>query len=206
MVDEAIGHLREGIKASHLAVDLIVVSDHGMQDLDPNKMIFIDQVFGITPLLSHFTVIGRGPQMMLYLKPGEDESQISEMLRRLRLVKNHYRAFSRADMQDLHYSRSNRIGDIVIVPDTPYLIGLKTDPPGAKGGNHGWDVTQDLPDAKNMRGILYAEGPGFKPHSRLKAVENVNIYPMITHILGLKNPKSLQVDGRLEATRKVLKK
>ncbi len=55
-----------------------------------------------------------------------------------------------------------------------------------------------------MNGIFFAEGPAFKPHSHLKNIENVNVYPMITHILGLKNPP--KIDGRLEATRKVLKK
>ena len=201
-VDDAIGKLREGIRNSHLPVNIVVVSDHGMEDLDSSKLIYIDEVFGVVPLMSKFQLMGRGPQMMLYLKPGEDRALISEMLRRLRLVKNHFRAFARSEMQEFHYSASDRVGDIVIVPDIPYLVGLKADPPGTHGGNHGWDVRQDLPDSKNMRGILFAEGPAFKPHSHLKTIESVDVFPMITQILNLKNPK---IDGRLEVTRRILK-
>ena len=201
-VDDAIGKLREGIRESHLPVNIVVVSDHGMEDLDSSKLIYIDEVFGVVPLMSKFQLVGRGPQMMLYLKPGEDRALIPEMLRRLRLVKNHFRAFARAEMQELHYSASDRVGDIVIVPDIPYLVGLKTGPPSTRGGNHGWDVSQDLPDSKNMRGVLFAEGPAFKPHSRLKIAESVDVFPMITQILNLENPK---IDGRPEVTRRILK-
>ena len=204
IVDEALGKLREGIKSSHLPVDLIVVSDHGMENLDPAKSIAIDDIFGVVPLLSKFTIVGRGPQMMLYLKPGEKPEQVDEILRRLRLVKNHFRAFKRSELQELHYSGSERIGDIVLIPDIPYTIGLKADPPTSRGGNHGWDVTQDMPDAKNMRGILYAEGPNIKPHSHLPAIENVNIYPMITQILDLKPDPN--IDGRISVTKRILRK
>jgi hypothetical protein len=53
-----------------------------------------------------------------------------------------------------------------------------------------------------MRGIFYAVGPDLKSGVRIPAFENVNIYPLITHLLGLNAPKT---DGSLEVLKGILK-
>ena len=45
-----------------------------------------------------------------------------------------------------------------------------------------------------MNAIFIAAGPNVRPGVRLKPFENVNVFPFITKILGLKNPAG--IDGK----------
>ena len=53
-----------------------------------------------------------------------------------------------------------------------------------------------------MKAIFFAAGPDVRPGVQLRPFENVNIYPFIAEILGLKAPV---VDGTLEVLRPALK-
>ena len=48
-----------------------------------------------------------------------------------------------------------------------------------------------------MHGIFLAAGPGIVPGTRLTAVESVDVYPLLVHLLGLTPPAD--VDGSLDA-------
>ncbi|WP_255577342.1 hypothetical protein [Elizabethkingia sp. JS20170427COW] len=54
-----------------------------------------------------------------------------------------------------------------------------------------------------MKASFIAWGPNFKTHKKIKPFENVNIYPLIAHILGLKITQP--IDGDFKALKKVLK-
>ena len=59
-------------------------------------------------------------------------------------------------------------------------------------GMHGWDPT--LPE---MHGILLAAGPGIAAGVALPAVDAVDVYPLVAHLLGLTpNP---EIAGSLAA-------
>ena len=62
-------------------------------------------------------------------------------------------------------------------------------------GEHGFDP-REFP---TMNGIFYAVGPNVKPGVRLPLFENVNIFPFVTRILGLKNPTGLDGSGKVIA-------
>jgi hypothetical protein len=190
-VDQALGHLQEGIKALGLPVDVIVVSDHGMLNVQPDKAIVLDQDPKVTALLSSFLIYGKGPQMILYLKEGEPPSKVHALKH---LLGKHPQAslfyvHSRKNMGPLHYAKSERAGDLVIEPLPPYVIGVKDNMPYLRGGNHGWNAQRTL----KMHGIFYAVGPQFKTKAALPTFNNVDVYPLILKTLGL---KTLQpVDG-----------
>jgi predicted AlkP superfamily pyrophosphatase or phosphodiesterase len=199
-VDRAIGQLRAAVADTNLAVDLVFVSDHGMEALDPLKKILLDDIIDVGPLLERFLVYGKGPQIILYLKPGQPAESVGDLQKALLKLPSHFRALRRDQMQALHYSASDRIGDLVIIPEAPYVMGTKANPPSVKGGNHGWDVKT----SKNMRGIFYATGPDFKNHFHLPAFENINVQPLILQMLGLK--QTLISDGKLSITSRALVK
>jgi hypothetical protein len=100
----------------------------------------------------------------------------------------------------LHYSDNPRIGDLVIMATAPVLLSAHASDPhkSQPKGMHGYDV-EKFP---SMRGIFYAVGPDLKSGVRIPAFENVNIYPLITHLLGLNLPKT---DGSLEVLKGILK-
>jgi hypothetical protein len=198
-VDTAIGHLREGLASLNLPVNIIVVSDHGMQDVDPEKVIIIDEKKEIGELLKKFRVVGRGPQMLLYLNTGEALGDVWALKDLLTKNIKHARFLHGNELKRLHYDASPRTGDLVIEADAPYSLGLKNSRPTAKGGNHGWDAAR----FPIMNGIFYAVGPAFREKTRLPIFENVHVAPLVLEILGLKVPTSM--DGRLEVTRRALK-
>jgi predicted AlkP superfamily pyrophosphatase or phosphodiesterase len=200
-VDQQIGRLREGVKASP-NTNLVVVSDHGMADLDPMKVALIDESSEVAELLPKFKVTGRGPQMQFYLNDGEAPANIARMKSALdRYAKANHKNFrvitAPKDFMALKYGPTSRTGDLVIDPELPWVVGTKGAPPAFKGGNHGWNPKNSV-----MHGIFYAEGPAFRPHAILSTVDNINVTPLLLKVLDLPIPKNL--DGRLSAMKNVL--
>lgn len=198
-VDQQIGRLREGVKASGLPVNLVFVSDHGMTDLDPKKIIFLDSTPDAAKILAKFQLVGRGPQMLLYLNKGEDATAIGEAVKILGRNAKNFRVWRPEQLQKLNYTATPRVGDIIIEPDLPYLVGVRSRPPQISGANHGWDPIK----YKNMHGIFFATGPAFKEKTKLPTFENINIYPLVLQVLGLK--QRVPIDGKLERVRGALK-
>lgn len=198
-IDQAVASLREGLKQRNLPVNLIFVSDHGLEDVDPKKMVRIDQDPELAKLLSKFQASGRGPQMLLYLKPGEDRSIIEQTRRLLNQRVQHVRALSERELKTLHYDGNPRTGDLVLNPEPNYMIGFGSKMPKAQGANHGWDETK----SRAMHGIFFAEGPAFKPGVKVESFVNIHVYPLIAHILGLEVPA--KIDGHLAPVKALLK-
>lgn len=197
-VDTAMGRLREGLKSLELPVNLIVVSDHGMENLDPKKVILLDQIAGAAPLLAKFRLLGRGPQMQLYLNKGENRKAIRDLERVLERGAKHFRVLNRRELARYHYDSMARVGDLVIEPDAPYSFGTTAEPPNTSGGNHGWDARK----TKAMHGIFYATGPAFKTGVKLPTFENIHVYPLVLEVLGLKQTPG--IDGKVSVTRAAL--
>jgi hypothetical protein len=55
-----------------------------------------------------------------------------------------------------------------------------------------------------MRASFMAWGPAFKKGLTIDGFENVNVYPLVAHILGLQyNPQA--IDGKFEVLKPILK-
>ena len=183
-VDALMGQLRAGLAGTHLPVDLIVVSDHGMENEDRN-WITLDKYAD----LSNFVTVGS----LLYANSEADAQQAYDKLKSADAA---FMVYRRAKVPaSLEYNSNPREGDPVIVPRGPYAIrahgpaaGVEDKPPNA--GAHGYDP-RDMP---SMKAIFYAEGPDVRAGKQLKPFENVNVYPFIAQILRLEHPP---VDGSL---------
>jgi hypothetical protein len=55
-----------------------------------------------------------------------------------------------------------------------------------------------------MHATFFAWGPAFRPQTKIEGFENVNVYPMITEILGLKY--DFKIDGKFKTLAPILKK
>ena len=202
-IDEQIGRLREGIAASGLPVNLVVVSDHGMQDLEAKKTIVLDETPEAARLLAKFKSVGRGPQMLLYLNKGEDPTLIAEAEKILNALATKagktFRVHRRDQMGPFRYTATPRTGDLIVEPDAPYSVGLKARMPSTAGANHGWDPVR----YRAMHGIFYAHGPAFRENAKLPTMENVNVYPLLLAVLGLQ--QLAPIDGQLEPIKGALR-
>jgi hypothetical protein len=90
----------------------------------------------------------------------------------------------------------NRVGDIILLPHYPKLFNLynhKLDK-----GQHGYDPKA----VKDVHAIFFAWGPVFRSHTEIEPFPNVDIYPLVTQILGLRYTDN--IDGTKELADEVL--
>jgi predicted AlkP superfamily pyrophosphatase or phosphodiesterase len=190
-VDEMVGKLWAGILASGLPVDLIVLADHGMETLRGGWVI-LDKWAD----LSGFETSGA----LLY---GKSEADAQKVYESLAGASDKFKVYRHAQVPEyLHYNSNPRAGDPVVIPAGPYPIlahdpnvsGVERTP--SRGG-HGFDPYQ-MP---SMKAIFYAVGPDIRPGVTVAPFENVDVYPLITTILGL---PSGPVDGQLGPLQRIL--
>ncbi|MES2964755.1 MAG: ectonucleotide pyrophosphatase/phosphodiesterase [Bdellovibrionota bacterium] len=200
-VDAEIGRLREGLKTSGLPVNLVIVSDHGMENLDASKVLTIDESNDVATLLPKFKLVGRGPQMTFYLNKGESSGLVVKLHQAIdawaRAGRKPVRVLRGPALAKLHYGGLPRVGDLVVIPDMPWVLGTKAAPAEPSGGNHGWD-----PKEQAMHGVFFAEGPAFKARTLLPTFDSVNVVPLLAEILGVKPARNL--DGKLSVTKEAL--
>jgi predicted AlkP superfamily pyrophosphatase or phosphodiesterase len=193
-VDSAVGTLAAALKALHLPIDLIVVSDHGMETVQGN-WIDLDK---FTDLSQFVTINNEG---LLY---APDEEAAARAYQQLKDASDKFVAYRRVDVPaDLHFNENPREGDPVVIPTGPYMIRVhasetpEINPPKVKG-EHGYDPSK----MKSMRSVFYAEGPDIAAGTKLAPFENIDVYPLIAEILGLKIGK---IDGHVDSLRGILK-
>ena len=190
-VDQLVGDLWAGLARLELQVDLIVVSDHGMER-EQGPWIDLDKYTD----LANFTTVGS----LLY---PNSEAAAAKAYQELKIKSDAFTVYRRKRVPAaFNYDSNAREGDPVIVANGPYAIrahapgsGAPDRPPDA--GVHGYDPRA----MKSMRAIFIAVGPDIRPGSALQPFENVNVYPLVARILGLNAPK---VDGSLNVLSKIL--
>jgi predicted AlkP superfamily pyrophosphatase or phosphodiesterase len=190
-LDSVVGELEADLKQLRLRVDLFVVADHGMaaREGDP---IDLDRYAD----LSAFKTVNS----LLY---APDDAAAVEADQQLSGASDKFKVYRRSALPArFHLEDNPRLGDPVVLPTGPYII--RAHPPADTGkpqtlnkGEHGYDPAT----MKEMRAIFFAEGPDIRARYQLKPFENVNIYPLLARILGLRIGK---VDGRLEVLQGIL--
>lgn len=194
-VDSALGRLMDGVAQLPLkdSVYYVLVSDHGMSEIHPRWYISLDTLIDMTGVR-----LGEaGPLANLHIAGGRARASVlrDSINRRMR----HGRAYLRGELPaHLHYDKDPRIGDAVVVMDDHFQIGRGNRAIG-DGGTHGWDPT--LP---NMHAIFVASGPGIPAGKVIPSFENIEIYPWLTEILGLK--PATGIDGRRGVLAKLIAK
>jgi alkaline phosphatase D len=189
-VDDMIGKLTDGIATLRLAVDLIVVSDHGMET-SQGGWIALDKWAD----LAQFETSGS----LLYAK---SESDAEKVYKSLLDVSDKFKVYRREKVpKSLHFDSNPREGDPVVVPTGPFVIVAHA--PGNLSapvrGVHGYDPAT-MP---SMKAIFYAAGPDIRAGVDVQPFENIHLYPLIAEILGLRIGP---VDGQLPVLQVVLKK
>ena len=199
--DHLLGMLIQKLQKLQLPVNVIVVSDHGMEELKavPETYIFLREI--LNPRDTTVKVVNTGTQAHLYVKSA---SKLDSIYKTLKSNARDYSVYKQSEFPKRWHYNTPRSGDILITAHLGfYLIDrekkqwLANIQPGAPFGVHGYDPAV----SKNMRGIFYAIGPNIKAGKKIEAFENIHIYPLIAAILGLTTPA---VDGDGKVLKNVL--
>ncbi|HEX7240504.1 MAG TPA: ectonucleotide pyrophosphatase/phosphodiesterase [Longimicrobiaceae bacterium] len=177
-VDAALGRLLDGIQALPVRdrVYLVLVSDHGMATYTPQTAVALETLIDTVGV----RMADGGPNANLHVSGGPERARVlrDSINRRLR----NGRAYLRAELPErFHYRADPRAGDVVVVMDEHWQISRAARMPRSPGGTHGWD-----PELPSMHGIFLAMGPGIPAGTRVPAFRNVEIYPFMAEVLGLR--------------------
>lgn len=177
-------------------LNIIIVSDHGMKDVDENKKELILKNEELLSMKEDYRIYGSGPIVQFYLK--ENKRNISQDISSINKLAQNFKCFDKdSTPEKLHFRSSPRVGNFACIAQDGYWIAA-TEFKMPKA-SHGWDQYSDM----DMHGIFYASGPDFKESYLGESKENIHIFPLILRILGLENQYT--IDGNLEKIKEVLK-
>lgn len=192
-IDAALASLRAGLRERGLdrRVDLVVVSDHGIADTPRENIRFLDDVLPSEA----YTELWWGPLVGLRPAPGRER----EVVRAFSGRHDHFRCWTRERLPARwRYGRNRRVPPIVCQSDSGWRVQTRArqrhDTPVR--GEHGY-----APEDPAMRAMFVATGPSFRPRTTLPAFDNVDIYPLLAHLLDIRPAPN---DGRLAPLRRAL--
>jgi len=197
-LDKNLGDLFEGVAATGLPVNIIIVSDHGMVDQATANLIPTESIKND----SLFLTVDNGSIVNIHPKKGVSIDSLVQYFKR---KEDHFKVYTTENTPGFEYSPKNRDwGAIQLVPDYGYYflpkarIELFYKNEFKTIGVHGYDTKYE-----DMHGIFYANGPAFKKGFTTPPIEIIDIYPLMCEILGLKIPET--IDGDLNQVKRVLK-
>lgn len=171
-------------------INILIVSDHGMASISKDKLINLSDYVN----KDWFDIISGG-NPIYSLQP--KEKNYKEVLAALKKIPNIKMWVRDSIPARYHYGKNPRVCDILIEANLTYSISWVDDNERYYGGAHGYDNMYP-----EMHGIFYAFGPAFKTGYQQPAFMNIDLYPMISYILGIKPEK---VDGKLSDVKGMLK-
>ena len=193
-IDNALARLQAGLHARNLhgRSDLIVLSDHGMADVPRDNIRFLDDRLDASAyeLRSWGTLVGIVP------KPGRGDEVEHAFLGQ----QDHYRCWRKAELPAAwHYGRHPRVAPIVCQSEVGWRVQTRANDRWSQPvrGEHGY-----APEDPSMHSTFVARGPSFREGVALPAFDNVDIYPLLAHLLGVKPAAN---DGDLSSTAAALK-
>lgn len=181
-VDRGIGALLDGIDARGLrdAVDVVVVSDHGMATVPVGHAIAVEDMVTVEQAVVTSTgqVIGVAPN------PGHEVAVAQ------RLLANggrhaQYDCWRREELPARwHFGTHRRVPPFVCQMhegwDAIPRAGLARRPTDHPRGSHGFD-----PALPSMRAIFVARGPSFRRGVTLEPFDNIDVYPLLARLVGV---------------------
>lgn len=198
LVDTAVGNLVKKVNELGLKnVSFIFVSDHGMIKVDKENPLSIPEI-----LLDkeRFDIFNSQTLLRVIVKnPNEIESVYHQLKD---TNSDDYKVIlTKRFPRKLHYGtkddKYNRIGQILLVPNAPKIFLEKGK--STSVGKHGYNPRK----TPEMKAVFYAWGDVFKNNLEINEFSNVNVYPLVAEILGLKITEP--IDGKVSVLKKTLK-
>lgn len=187
-VDTIIGEFVTTLAAKNIKINLVIVSDHGM--LDINETIKLDSV--IAPeVVSKLDKLVEG-QTQIFINH-KDKSYLNAVYQQFKNnAKGRYAAYLKSEFP-AHWQldkavSDNYVPDLIINASPGVIFQTKHYETAA---THGYD----LKDTDTMEAIFIANGVNIK-HARLKKFQNIHVFALLAELTGVKidkQPASLNI-------------
>lgn len=194
-VDSAVGRLMGGLAALGLTdrVNVVVVSDHGMSETTPDRLVFLDDYISRDSV----DVLSLGAFIAVNPRSGDTTG----LLRALRRAP-HIQVYPRdATPEAWRYRNNARIPAIVGVPEDGWLLTTRAAVAAERNphtaGAHGF-----LPTDTSMHALFVAAGPAFRRGRTVAPFGNTHVYELLCAVLGLRPAAN---DGSLDSVRTLLR-
>ncbi|BES87961.1 ectonucleotide pyrophosphatase phosphodiesterase [Nesidiocoris tenuis] len=190
-VDKTVQKLLQVLKAKNLSdVNLVVLSDHGMESVTLPRIINLTGVIG-----DDGKWLGTSPVLQIYPNKGKTDA-LYERLQEFSKRNGHFDVYKKQDIPEIyHYKNCDRAPPILAVAKPKYgfhdlyswIDEIKkkhklTVTNQTEFGVHGYD-----PQTLSMQPFFIAKGPKFEKGLKLdKPLKVVDLYGIFADVLGLK--------------------
>jgi len=190
-VDDALAHLVDGLQQRHLFehTNLVLVADHGMTATAHDRVIYLDDLID----LDDVDVVNYG--ILTGINPNQGRSAAVAATLLAAHAPMHCWRKSEVPAR-LHYGKSARVPALLCLADDGWIITSHAQAATRTHfslGEHGYDN-----DDPAMRALFVAHGPAFKQGLVVPEFDNVDVYPLLAHLLRIK-PRPNDGDFRVVA-------
>ncbi|KAE9526192.1 hypothetical protein AGLY_013823 [Aphis glycines] len=205
-IDVTLRYMLNQIKYENLEnkINLIILSDHGMETVTYDNMIHLDKYITNTSYKS----VGSGPNVFIHPNELNKFDEIYTNLSKEAYTSKKFDVFKKYQLFNRWHMKNNtRLNNLIYLLAKPgyafwdeyYEIILNgTTKKDFKVGVHGYDNEEP-----QMRAIFMASGPAFKENYTAQPFDNVDLYSLICRIEGLNEPDR-RPDGSIKGVEQLL--
>ncbi|ELW69426.1 Ectonucleotide pyrophosphatase/phosphodiesterase family member 1 [Tupaia chinensis] len=184
-VDNMVGMLMDGLKELnlHRCLNLILISDHGMEQGSCKKYIHLNKYLGDVKNIK--VVYGPAARLRPSDVPDKYYSFNYEALARnlsCREPNQHFKPYLKQFLpKRLHFAKSDRIEPLTFYLDSEWQLALN--PSERKHCGSGFHGSDNL--FPNMQALFIGYGPGFKHGIEVDTFDNIEVYNLMCDLLNL---------------------
>lgn len=173
-MDMLLGYIIKELKYLDIydSLDIILLSDHGMENVSKNKVILLDEYIDID---KHEITISSAITHI-------NSKDVNSIKNKLNNVEN-ITVYTKDNFPDEYQFINEDSPDLIILADIGWSITTSEKLNGKRGfpkGMHGYPSYNT-----SMHGIFMANGPSFNQGILLEPFENINIYPILCELLSI---------------------
>ena len=163
----------------------MLVSDHGMSEVDPNLLIDTD----ILARPKSFELVNGSTRVTYYQRdPDADIDGLGDVLGSVSVGR--WRRLSSLDLAERHFENHPGVGDVVIETALPRVFRRGGGKNADLRGLHGYPAT-----VEDMVAFLVAVGPQFQEGKVIPEAHQVDVYSAAATLLELNVPDNIARDG-----------
>nr|KAG5708920.1 hypothetical protein BaRGS_009329 [Batillaria attramentaria] len=196
-LDDVMGYLLDQLKEFDLLekTNIIITSDHGFAATSDELMVNLDDYIDPTS----YRIFSSNPVAAILPNPGMEDSIYRNLSEGAKKPGAHFQVYKKEDIPpQYHFTHNRRIMPIIVVAKENYSIAYNgSQTHYSQKGEHGYNNS-----LQDMHPFFLAMGPGFRPGAAVDSFNNVDIYPLMCHLLDLHPAPN---NGSLDAVRSLLR-